>query len=218
MTTTNWKNKVFFGKRKEDNANIYLSAPTWDCGWYWGFGYLGNKNEHYHLSSYKQKTHCLTDDKGKFHLITESRNKNMYDCLKEDYELNPNILHHLWQFCELVSSAYSLKETAEILGRGGSHFTTNVCKDIITNSDEVKRINGAVLPSIFNAIHEILNSDVESLYISIAETYESGNLSSVVDLMLKNKMHTDQLEHIKGLDKDAISKIHTAYWRKYHNK
>ena len=33
-----------------DNESIFLSPPSWDCGWYWGFGYLDNKNCHYHLS------------------------------------------------------------------------------------------------------------------------------------------------------------------------
>ena len=27
--------KVFFGIRKDDNAKIYLDAPSFDCGWYW---------------------------------------------------------------------------------------------------------------------------------------------------------------------------------------
>lgn len=40
----------YFGTVKKDKDRIALYAPTFDCGWYWGFGYLGNKNCHYHLS------------------------------------------------------------------------------------------------------------------------------------------------------------------------
>lgn len=131
--------KEFFGVRKKDGAKIYISKPSWDCGWYWGFGYLGNKNEHYHLHGYQN-----------------GRNINMYDALKQDYDLNPKIEADLWKFCELVLCAYALKETAEVLGRGGSHMSQNPCADLIKNPDEVKRINEIVLPAIFNEIQNIL--------------------------------------------------------------
>ena len=26
--------------KDEDGVKWYLRKPTWDCGWYWGFGYL----------------------------------------------------------------------------------------------------------------------------------------------------------------------------------
>jgi len=134
-----WNTKIFFGINKETNERIYLDKPSWDCGWYWGFGYLGNKDCHYHLSSYKN-----------------GRNINMYDALITDYDLNAKIKENLWEFCELVESSYVLKETAEVLGRGGSHYTTNVCSDIIKNEVEVKRINEVVLPKIFDALYKII--------------------------------------------------------------
>ena len=144
--SVNGNDKVLLGKRKSDNRNIFLTKPSWDCDWYWGFGYIGNRDEHYHLSGYASE--------GGFGNV---RNINMYDALEQDYDLNPNIKKHLWDFCELVKTAYVLKETAEVLGRGGSHYTKNVCASIIKNSDEVTRINEVVLPAIFeqlNAIYE----------------------------------------------------------------
>lgn len=140
MTSTDWNTKIFFGVNKNTNERIWLDKPSWDCGWYWGFGYLGNKDCHYHLSGYQN-----------------GRNINMYDALMGDYDLNPKIKENMWQFCELVKTAYVLKETAEVLGRGGSHFTTNICKDIIVNKDEVKRINEVVLPKIFDAIYKLIS-------------------------------------------------------------
>lgn len=137
----NGKDKVFFGIDKETKEKIYLTKPSWDCGWYWGFGYLGNKDCHYHLSGY-----------------SKGRNIDMYDALKNDYELNEKIERNLWEFCELVQTAYTLKEAAEVLGRGGSHYTNNPCKEIIKNEEEVKRINEIVLPAIFNKISELIES------------------------------------------------------------
>lgn len=128
----------FFGTRKSDGHKIYITQPSWDCGWYWSFGYLGNRNEHYHLDGY-----------------ANGRNINMYDALKEDYDLAPAIEENLWKFCELAKTAYTLKETAEVLGRGGSHYTTNPLAALIKNQDEVKRINEKVLPAIFNELAEL---------------------------------------------------------------
>lgn len=134
--TTKWTNKFFMGKN--DGENIYLSAPSWDCGWYWGFGYLGNSRCHYHLDGL-------------------SEGKNMYEALKQHFGESLTIPDcHLWTFCELVQTAYTLKETAETLGRGGSHYTANPCADLIKNKDETNRINSVVLPAIFDAINELL--------------------------------------------------------------
>jgi hypothetical protein len=47
MKTLSNYEKILLGYN--NNEPIYLSPPSWDCGWYWGFGYLGNKNCHYHV-------------------------------------------------------------------------------------------------------------------------------------------------------------------------
>ncbi len=138
----NGNEKVTLGIRKSDGRIIHISKPSFDCGWYWGFGYLGNRDEHYHLSGF-----------------ANGRNINMYDALKADYSLNPKIENNLWEFCELVTTAYALKTTAEVLGRGGSHYCTNPLADLIINKDEVKRINEKLLPAIFNALNEIYSAE-----------------------------------------------------------
>lgn len=129
--------KRYFGKLKSTGELIYLSSPSFDCGWYWSFGYLGNNNCHYHLSG------------------VAGEGRNMRDALLSDYELAPWVAENLWEFCELAMTAYALKETAEVLGRGGSHFTTNPCCDLIKNPEEVTRINKVVLPAIFAAIEAL---------------------------------------------------------------
>lgn len=129
---------IFFGTRKSDNKRIYLYNPSWDCNRYWGFGYLGNTKEHYHLRDYQN-----------------GRNINMHSALTTDYTLNKNIEKELWTFCELCETCYVLKKSAEVLGMGGSHYTKNPCEDIIKNEAEVKRINEVVLPAIFEELNKI---------------------------------------------------------------
>jgi len=140
-TLREYKKKTYLGNH--DGEPIYLTAPSWDCGWYWGFGYLGNRNCHYHLDGL-------------------SKDKNLYDAIKEHFGDSLVISDcDLWKFAELIGTFYALKQTAEVLGRGGSHYTTNPCSDLIKNPDEVARINNVVLPAIFDEIYKILENSRE---------------------------------------------------------
>jgi len=133
---------ILLGTRKSDGAIINLSAPSWDCGWCWGFGYLGNSREHYQLSGY-----------------AGGRNINMYDALKADYSLNPKIEENLCVFCELVLSAYTLRSMAELVHIGGSHMTTNPCNDLLKDKSLEDKINKVLLPAIFNEIESLCTED-----------------------------------------------------------
>lgn len=136
--TTKWNKKYLLGI--VSNENIYLRPPSWDGDWYWGFGYLGNRNCHYHLDGL-------------------NRNRNLYDALKEHFGDTLTIPEkYLWKFCELVKTTYALKEAAEVLGRGGSHYSNNPCRELIKNTSEVERINNIVLPAIFNEIAELMDN------------------------------------------------------------
>lgn len=142
IKNNNWngEDRIYIGS--VDHAEkIYFSAPSWDCDWYWGFGYLGNKYCHYHLDG-------LNKDKNLFDAIKEHFTGGLCKALQND--------DNLWKFCELVKTAYTLKETAEVLGRGGSHYTNNPCSELIKNTEEVERINNKVLPAIFGEIYNII--------------------------------------------------------------
>lgn len=130
------KEKRYLGQH--DNEPIFLSKPTWDCGWYWSFGYLGNAKCHYHLSNLNKETNLF-----------DGMRKHFGDSLiiKKDQDL--------WTFCELAKTVYTLKETAEVLSRGGSYYTTNPVCDLIKNPLEAERINKIVLPAIFAEIEKI---------------------------------------------------------------
>mgnify|MGYP003385921337 FL=1 len=190
---TNWTKEYTLGK--VDGANIRLSAPSWDCGWYWGFGYLGNKNCHYHLSG-----------------LGKGENINFKDALAKHFDAGTSIFKHdglTWTFCELVQTAYSLKETAETLGRGGSHYTTNPLAELIKNPAEVERINKEVLPAIFDAIEQTLKALQEhnEFLASTAGAFivTDGHYNLTLDLMTWEQVQ-DYIAHQKrgGFD---VSKI-----------
>ena len=136
----------YFGTVKKDKDRIALYAPTFDCGWYWGFGYLGNKNCHYHLKSYHL-------DRG----FGEYRDISMFDAFKKDYILCDALQNDstLWTFCELVQTAYSLLAVAEIFSRGGSHQCKNPCQELLKNPDMYEHINFVLLPALFKEIDKL---------------------------------------------------------------
>lgn len=194
-----------------DNEPIYLSAPSWDCGWYWGFGYLGNRNRHYHLSSL-------------------FKNKNLYDGLKEHFKETLRLRNtDKWVFAELIRTFYYLKDTAEVLGRGGSHLSSNPCEDIIINKEEVKRINEIVLPKIFDEIYNILESNMnnDSLFKKLVSIDDEGSTIATIEFMKENNLKPDDIKlvednknynhkYIPGISKHDHTRIHKAYWEDYH--
>ena len=113
-----------------NNENIYLSPPSWDCDWYWGFGYIGNKNCHYHIDGLK-KIETYNFEKKVF----EYEFVNLYDGFKKHFGDSFIVKEDkdIWTLAELFKTFYTLKETAEVLGRGGSHYTNNPCSLIIMN-------------------------------------------------------------------------------------
>ena len=199
-TLSNYPQKMLLGYN--DNQPIYLSAPSWDCGWYWGFGYIGNKDCHYHVSG-----------------LNEGRNQNMYDAFIEHFGSTLTVRRsQLWTLCELFETFYTLRKTAEVLGRGGSHYTTNPCKDLIINKDEVTRINNVVLPQIFEEIYKILirNKDNKAIDKKLITLILKGDTSKVIKFMLEYAITTDDLKFIEGASSHDFNVIHSYYWDEFH--
>lgn len=147
--------KIYLLGKDKDGVNYWLEAPSWDCGWYWGFGYVETYTNNNHPNKAKDiESHQHFDG------LFFNKNKNGYDAYKDFFAEITVSDKELWQLLELMKTFYCLKETAEVLGRGGSHYTANPVSEIIKNTDEVKRINNVVLPAIFKKIDEILTQNI----------------------------------------------------------
>jgi hypothetical protein len=145
--------RVYLGNNSGER--IYLSAPSWDCEWYWGFGYLGNNRCHYHVDGLKNPT-WFDFEKS----CWQSEHLNLFDGFKKHFGDSLVIKDaQLWTLCELFESFYALRKAAEVLGRGGAHYANNPAKETIKNPTEVERINKIVLPKIFREIYKILRPE-----------------------------------------------------------
>lgn len=90
---------LVLGNSSENGNNISLDDFSWDCGWYWGGGYLGNRNCHYHVSSYFGKERM-----------------NAFDAIKQDFGNSLDMTDaELYRFLELFNQFYKLRDAADVL-------------------------------------------------------------------------------------------------------
>ena len=145
--------KKVFGKKyyllgiNNEGEKEWLEEGHFDCGWYWGAGYVEVFNKRY--TDIKAHTH--------FDSLFFNKTKNCYDAFKEHYNSIPN--YDVWKLLELMKSIYTLREYSDFLYTCGSHITSNPCKDIIENEKEYKRINEVLIPSLLKEVYKILGSD-----------------------------------------------------------
>jgi hypothetical protein len=157
------KDVYLLGKRK-DGDFIWLQAASWDCEWYWGFGYIetytNNKhpelsrdiNSHSHWSGLVGKQERYNTEKGCFQLDNDyihhlNDNPDMVATVLTDTES--------WELADLMQSFYTLKETAELFHSGTSHLTSSVAVKF-TDKELETHINKELLPKIFDRVYQIL--------------------------------------------------------------
>lgn len=156
---------------KDNNGKrVWLEKPSWDCGWYWGFGYLQTMRFDLTPSAARD-----IDSHTHWNYLVAESHKNAHDWFIETFgEPTTDIWGHprkadkgtrmcrftdnqVWRLCELMKTAYTLRETAEVLGCGKSNYGENPCVEVIKNTREAKRINSKVLPAIFAEIGKIFD-------------------------------------------------------------
>lgn len=170
----------------------------------------------------KGKQICITSSCTSYNYekqVFEYEFVNLYDGFVKHFGTSLMIrLSDLWVIAELFETFYTLKETVEVLGRGGSHYTTNPISDLIKNTNEVERINNIVLPAIFEEIYKILlrNQNNTKLLKNILNLNLKGDTVKVVNFMKENDITTDDLKAIDGLSKGDYRIIHRYYWKEYH--
>ena len=145
------KNNRYYllGKRKEDDYIIYLEKPSWDCDWYWGFGYI---------KAYKTKNHYDYEEHTNFDSLFLK--KNIYDSFIEYFSETTLSNKEIWILLGYMKEFYILQEYAELL-QYGNYITSKAInildkKNKAKNLEEYKRINTILLPELFDKIDKLL--------------------------------------------------------------
>lgn len=145
------KNNKYYllGKRKIDGYVIYLEKPSWDCDWYWGFGYIKAFKT---KKSYEYEEHL--------HFDSLFLTKNIYDSFIEYFSETALSHKEIWMLLGYMKEFYVSKEYAELL-KHGNYITSDAInildkKNKAKNLEEYKRINTVLLPELFNKINKLL--------------------------------------------------------------
>ena len=145
------KNVYLLGK-DADGVYYWLEEGSFDCGWYWGFGYV----EMYTDNKRPDWSEDI-DSHQHFNGMFFNHNKNAYDAFKDFFADSVLTDDELWKLVELMKSFYIAREYADMLYCGGAHYTGNPAKDIIKNDDEYNRINKVVIPAIMQKVYKLLS-------------------------------------------------------------
>lgn len=124
----------------KDNEKVWLKQASFDCGWYYGFGYVETHDSHSHFDSMFLK-------------------ENIYHSFKDYFQeivLNDD---EVWALLELMQEFYTLRKYSDLLHTSGAHITKG--SDILeeqkeNNMREYDRINKVLLPAIFKQVYTIL--------------------------------------------------------------
>ena len=133
----------------------WLEKATFDCGWYWGVGYV----EHYTGNGAGDKTWRGHSHFDYLFLKGPSDCKTMFDNF---FEETPFTGDEIWKILELMQSVYTCRRYSDMLYTGGSHITRNPMSHVITNKEEYGRLNNGVIPLLLNELYKIMApEDVE---------------------------------------------------------
>ena len=166
--------KWLLGRLKGKNQSIiYLEDFSWDCDWYWGGGYIGNRSMHTHfdgcfLNSPDSRGHCLGNFFDRWTKLPEylkgkdvKRIKNSVS-VWEDLEFFLDDAqydsHEWWRIKDLFKQFYSLRESAEVFHNGGH------CSSVGRNEKEINytmrdKINQHIYEVIIPELHKVLDHE-----------------------------------------------------------
>ena len=135
----------------EYGKKYYLRAAQWDCGWYWGGGYVTT----YTNNSNPERSRDIASH-SHFDYMFLSGKVNGYDKFTSFFVKTPFTDKEIWKIIELMQSFYIARRYSDMLATGGAHYTSNPANETIKNETEYNRINQKVIPAIMRELYAIL--------------------------------------------------------------
>jgi hypothetical protein len=137
----------------EYGTNYWLEAPKWDCGWYWGFGYVetytNNKSPE---TSEDISSHSHAKDFLSKYFMVWNNSKPILT--KQVFNEKEG-----WELSELFEQFYFLKQAAEMFKDGKANCAT-ADVPLWRKPELVTEINEKLIPQITSRILKILSPTV----------------------------------------------------------
>lgn len=162
--TTAFRKDIYLLGMDSEGQNYWLEAPSWDCGWYWGFGYVetytNNEkphlskdiNSHEHISGFMGEQQEYNFDKGCF--VKGEYVHNLIDSKR--FAATTFNKKGSWELSELFNQFYFLQKAAENF-KNGKCYTSNAAINTWEKPELVKEINEQLIPQVTARILEILS-------------------------------------------------------------
>lgn len=130
---------------------VWLEEPSWDCGWYWGFGYIHtytNNNQPERSRDLSTHTH--------FDSLFLKGPECARDMFKQYFKTTVLTDDEIWEFCDYMKTFYTLKAVAELFKNGYSHQTERAKLESLKSEEQRDLINKSWLPEVFARIRALL--------------------------------------------------------------
>ena len=152
---------------------VYLEGFKWDCGWYWGGGYIGNKNFHAHfdgafLDTPDIRGHVLgnfvtpwtkLEDYRKDGAVVVSNGCSVWEDITTFLDdVPPHISANWWRIKDLYKQFYALRQAADVFQYGG-HCSDQGRTEAELNKDQARAINLHIAQVIIPEICKALDKD-----------------------------------------------------------
>jgi hypothetical protein len=148
-----FRKDIFLLGTDNEGVKYWLEAPSWDCGWYWGFGYV----ETYTDNTNPEKAKDISSHR---HIDTFFKRANKISLWNTELSKHAYTGSEAAQLNELFTSFYQLQKAA-----GSLHDNDYNCNSI----DELKKIqpidenHGKWLDLVTNQIPGIMDEIIDIL-------------------------------------------------------
>ena len=107
---------VYLLGEKKTGELIWLQAASWDCNWYWGFGYIEEYTNNQHPESSR-------DINSHSHWSGLVGKQEKYNFEKKCFELSSDYIHHLNDNPDMAATTLTDKESWELADLMQSFYT-----------------------------------------------------------------------------------------------
>ena len=143
--------KIFLLGQDKDGTNYWMEEPTWDCGWYWGFGYIETYTNNKNPAMAKD-----VSSHSHFDSMFMNGAVNAYDMFYKFFAATTLTNEEVWQLCDYMKTFYTLKSAAELFKQGNSHYTEKAKIDVLEDAEQVELINEVWLPKVLKRVENLL--------------------------------------------------------------
>lgn len=141
-----------------DGEYLYMDKFSWDCGWYWGGGYLwGYRRNNRHSSSMVHFDSIFFKGNSRYVGMDDNlRSIDVVHNLKKSALTNPE----WWRLMDLMKQFYTLKECAEVYQYGG-HYSSSGRTEAEIDVGMAKIINMHIQDVIIPEVYKIIKPSEE---------------------------------------------------------